>query len=65
MKNNTALWIVTVLLSLVFVAMFIVAMIQTWHFGVFAWAAIGAVDFFLLKDMFKKSADLTKPGKKK
>jgi hypothetical protein len=62
MKNNTALWIVTVLLSLVFVAMFTVAMILTWRFGVFAWVAIGAVDFFLLKNMFKKSA---KSGKKK
>jgi hypothetical protein len=65
MKNNTALWIVTVLLSLVFVAMFIVAMIQTWHFGMIAWVAIGAVDFFLLKVLLKKSADPAKPAKKK
>ena len=49
MKQNTALWIVTVLLSIVFVAMFAVAMIEKWGFGVFIWLFIGGVDFFLLR----------------
>ncbi|MFA5379929.1 MAG: hypothetical protein WC455_29485 [Dehalococcoidia bacterium] len=64
MKKDVALWIVTVLLSLVFVAMFIVAMIHKWEFGVIVWLVFGAADFFLLKKLFKKSTDPVKPAKK-
>lgn len=49
MKKDVALWIVTALLSIVFVAMFGVAMIEKWGAGMIAWLAIGGVDYFLLR----------------
>jgi hypothetical protein len=58
MKKDVALWIVTALLSLVFVAMFVVAMVDRWDFGVIAWLAIGGFDAFLLKKLFKKAAPI-------
>jgi 4-hydroxybenzoate polyprenyltransferase len=63
MKKNVALWIVTLLLSLLFVVMFAVAMVEKWGFGVIAWLVLGAVDAWLLRQFFKKSADTAKPTK--
>ena len=65
MKKNVALWIVTLLLSLLFVVMFAVAMVEKWGFGVIAWLVLGAVDAWLLRQFFKKSADPAKPTEKK
>lgn len=61
MKKDVALWIVTVLFSIVFLAMFGVAMIEKWGFGVIAWLAVGGIDYFLIQHLFKKAAP-ARPG---
>ncbi len=50
-KEKIPLLIVAVLFALIVVAMPIVAMIGKWRYGCIAWLAMGAIDFFLLKNL--------------